>query len=157
MSDLDRFLREVAGVLAAEKDPEPELASAAIGLAVEALRIAVEALPERRRDLTVVVPVAPQEVLVAGERTAVALERLMEVMPRIELLLYEVDEALLYAEPTRPEDEESGQQRGTRITRAAGAALHGIACELADGSSPLLLGQVHRLTAVEIRKDLRDD
>lgn len=151
MSRLDSLMREVTSVLVTEGSPPAELAPAAIELAAEALRVAVEALPEKSpREAEVVLPLAPQDVLATAERTGTALRQLMLLLPLVEHQLYDVDDDVLYAGPTRPE--ESGQKRGSRLMRAAGAALHGIEAEFMDGSSHLLIDQIYRLADVEIRK-----
>lgn len=153
MSRVDeRALRELVGVLAAEEDPAPELAPAAIALATEALRVAAEAWPQRRRcESAVVMPLATQAVLTSSERTATALQLIMQLMPALELLLYERADSPFSAEPLRPG--ETGQARGSRLTRSAAAALHALVATHIDGSSPLLVAKVQQLRDVTIRTD----
>lgn len=153
MSRVELLMREVAQALATEEEPPPEMASAAVELAAEALRVATAALPEHSSPATaaVVIPVPPQDVLICAERTAPVLLQVMQLLLKVEPQLYALPDDLLHAEPTCPE--ESGSARGSTLKRQAATALRSIGGELTSGVSPWLLTKVSELRHVEVRKE----
>ena len=151
------MMREVAHALATVEDPSPELVSAAVDLAAEALRVAAEALAEPEEHalpatVTVVMPCAPQDVLICAERTAAILMQVMQLVLTVEPQLYALPDELLYAEPSRL-DEESATARAAVLKRQAATALRSIGGELTSGVSPWLLAKVSDLRHVEVRKE----